>query len=90
MPGVITVPEFVREARDDYTSPTTSTFVHWIPHCRETVSRLEEVRRKSAKYALLLSGECDDGRDICVPSVQPVVCVCVWVVPAGRSQVESP
>lgn len=34
--------DFVREAREDQASPTTSTFVHRIPHCRETVSRVEE------------------------------------------------
>jgi Arf-GAP/SH3 domain/ANK repeat/PH domain-containing protein len=44
MPGLITVSEFVREARDDQSSPTTSTFLHRIPHCRDTVNRLDEVR----------------------------------------------
>ena len=43
MPRVITVGEFVREAREDQASPTTSTFVHRIPQCRETVTRVEEV-----------------------------------------------
>ena len=45
MPGVITVPEFIRETKDDYSSPTTSTFVNRIPQCRETVNKVEEVRR---------------------------------------------
>ena len=44
MPGVITVPDFIRETREDYTSPTTSTFVNRIPQCRETVNRIDEVR----------------------------------------------
>ena len=43
MPGVITVPEFIREAKEDYSSPTTSTFVNRIPQCRETVNKVEEV-----------------------------------------------
>eukprot|EP00092_Neocalanus_flemingeri_P011518 GFUD01012412.1.p1 GENE.GFUD01012412.1~~GFUD01012412.1.p1 ORF type:complete len:919 (+),score=159.22 GFUD01012412.1:108-2864(+) len=42
MPGVITVPEFIRETKEDYSSPTTSTFVNRIPQCRETVNRVEE------------------------------------------------
>jgi len=42
MPGVITVPEFIRETKDDYSSPTTSTFVNRIPQCRETVNKVEE------------------------------------------------
>lgn len=42
MPGVITVGEFVREAKEDQASPTTSTFVHRIPQCRETITRVEE------------------------------------------------
>ena len=37
MPGIITVPEFIRETREDFASPTTSTFVTRIPQCRETV-----------------------------------------------------
>jgi Arf-GAP/SH3 domain/ANK repeat/PH domain-containing protein len=45
MPGPgISVAEFVRETREDQASPTTSTFVQRIPHCRETVTRVEEVR----------------------------------------------
>ena len=39
----ISVGEFVREAREDHASPTTSTFVHRIPQCRETIARVEEV-----------------------------------------------
>jgi len=36
------VPEFIRETKDDYSSPTTSTFVNRIPQCRETVNKVEE------------------------------------------------
>ena len=43
MPGIITVPEFIRETREDFTSPTTSTFVNRIPQCRETVNKIDEV-----------------------------------------------
>lgn len=44
MPGVISVADFIRETRDDNSSPTTSNFVNRIPQCKETVNRLEEVR----------------------------------------------
>ena len=43
MPGVITVPDFIREAKEDFASPTTSTFVNRIPACRETINRIDEV-----------------------------------------------
>jgi Arf-GAP/SH3 domain/ANK repeat/PH domain-containing protein len=44
MPGVIAVSDFVREVREDISSPTTSNFVNRIPQCKETVNKLEEVR----------------------------------------------
>ena len=44
MPGLISVSEFVKEAREDQNSPTTSTFLHRIPQCRDTVNKLDEVR----------------------------------------------
>ena len=44
MPGVITVSDFVRETNEDIKSPTTSSFVHRIPQCKDTVTKLEEVR----------------------------------------------
>ena len=46
MPGVapISAPDFVREVREDFNSPTTSNFVNRIPQCKETVAKLEEVR----------------------------------------------
>jgi hypothetical protein len=47
MPGVISVYDFVRETREDYNSPTTSNFVTRIPQCKETVTKLEEVRTKT-------------------------------------------
>ena len=43
MPGLISVGEFVEETREDYNSPTTSTFVSRMPQCRQTVGQLEEV-----------------------------------------------
>ncbi|XP_024083772.1 arfGAP with SH3 domain, ANK repeat and PH domain-containing protein isoform X1 [Cimex lectularius] len=42
MPGLIGVNEFVDETREDYNSPTTSTFVSRMPQCRQTISNLEE------------------------------------------------
>ena len=43
MPGVISASDFIRETREDLSSPTTSNFVTRIPQCKETVSKLEEV-----------------------------------------------
>lgn len=43
MPGLITVSDFVEESREDYNSPTTSTFVSRMPQCRQTITALEEV-----------------------------------------------
>lgn len=43
MPSLISVNEFVDETRDDYNSPTTSTFVSRMPQCRQTIASLEEV-----------------------------------------------
>lgn len=43
MPGLIGVSEFVDETREDYNSPTTSTFVSRMPQCRQTITCLEEV-----------------------------------------------
>lgn len=43
MPGLIAVSEFVEETREDYNSPTTSTFVSRMPQCRQTITALEEV-----------------------------------------------
>ncbi|CAB0016648.1 unnamed protein product [Nesidiocoris tenuis] len=42
MPGLIGVSEFVEETREDYNSPTTSTFVSRMPQCRQTITHLEE------------------------------------------------
>jgi Arf-GAP/SH3 domain/ANK repeat/PH domain-containing protein len=43
MPGGISVSDFLRETREDLSSPTTSNFVTRIPQCKETVNKLEEV-----------------------------------------------
>jgi len=43
MQELISVKEFVDETKEDYHSPTTSTFVDLIPRCRYTVTKLEEV-----------------------------------------------
>lgn len=42
MPGLMSVAEFVEETREDYNSPTTSTFVSKMPQCRQTIGSLEE------------------------------------------------
>lgn len=42
-PALIGISEFVEETRDDYNSPTTSTFASRMPDCRQTISILEEV-----------------------------------------------
>lgn len=43
-PALIGIAEFVEETRDDYNSPTTSTFASRMPDCRQTIAILEEVR----------------------------------------------
>jgi Arf-GAP/SH3 domain/ANK repeat/PH domain-containing protein len=43
MPGGIPGSDFLRETREDLSSPTTSNFVTRIPQCKETVNKLEEV-----------------------------------------------
>jgi hypothetical protein len=45
MPGLIGVSEFVEETKEDYHSPTTSTFCSRMSQCRQTISALEEVSR---------------------------------------------
>ncbi len=57
MPGVIAVSDFVREVREDFSSPTTSNFVSRIPQCKESVGKLEEVRTKLIRF-LPLASEC--------------------------------
>ncbi|KAJ0182674.1 hypothetical protein K1T71_002043 [Dendrolimus kikuchii] len=42
MPGLIGIGEFIEETREDYSSPTTSTFVSRMPQCRQTITALEE------------------------------------------------
>lgn len=42
-PALIGISEFVEETRDDYNSPTTSTFASRMPDCRQTIAVLEEV-----------------------------------------------
>ncbi|XP_030382329.1 arfGAP with SH3 domain, ANK repeat and PH domain-containing protein isoform X2 [Scaptodrosophila lebanonensis] len=41
-PALIGISEFVEETRDDYNSPTTSTFASRMPDCRQTIGILEE------------------------------------------------
>lgn len=49
MPGLIAVSEFVDETREDYNSPTTSTFVSRMPQCRQTITSLEEVSTRMTR-----------------------------------------
>jgi len=53
MPGLIAVSEFVEETREDYNSPTTSTFVSRMPQCRQTITSLEEVSKDRRCYPRL-------------------------------------
>lgn len=39
----ISVTDFLKETWEDFNSPTTSTFVSRLNHCRATVTTLEEV-----------------------------------------------
>jgi len=60
MPGVITVPEFIREAQEDYKSPTTSTFVNRIPQCRETVNKIDEALSQDKESLMKLKKSVKD------------------------------
>jgi hypothetical protein len=75
MPGLISVAEFVKEAREDQASPTTSTFLHRIPQCRDTVNKLDEVRGggevvNSVRWAV--PGVCVSGFEIY--KIHPPIC----------------
>lgn len=43
MPTLVGVTEFVKETKDDYHSPITSTFVSRMAQFKNTISTLEEV-----------------------------------------------
>lgn len=43
MPECVSVPEFLQEVLDDWSSPTTSSFTSKMISCRNTVYLLEEV-----------------------------------------------
>lgn len=45
MPTLVGVAEFVKETKDDYHSPITSTFVSRMAQFKNTISQLEEVRK---------------------------------------------
>ncbi|KAG8226408.1 hypothetical protein J437_LFUL012504 [Ladona fulva] len=60
MPGLIGVSEFVEETREDYNSPTTSTFVSRIPQFRQTIAALEENVYYQLHAALSEKLLCDD------------------------------
>jgi len=62
--------DFLKEAWDDYNSPTTSTFVLRLGQCRSTVSNLEEVggvtsRCSELQLANALIPYADDVRPVC-------------------------
>ena len=44
MPALMSVAEFIEETREDFQSPTTSTFTRKMSSCRQTIGSLEEVR----------------------------------------------
>lgn len=54
MPGLIGIGEFIDETREDYSSPTTSTFVSRMPQCRQTINALEEVSNLKNIFELLI------------------------------------
>ena len=44
MPEQIAIADFISQTWEDVNSPTTSTFVKKMGHCRNTVGAIEEVR----------------------------------------------
>lgn len=43
MPELISVDEFIAETLEDYSSPTTSSFITKMTSCRNSVNHIEEV-----------------------------------------------
>lgn len=43
MPEFISVEEFISETLEDYSSPTTSSFITKMTSCRNSVNNIEEV-----------------------------------------------
>ena len=54
MPEQITVADFITQTWDDVNSPTTSTFVKRMEHCRNTVAAIEEVGDLQINFLLKL------------------------------------
>uniref|UniRef100_A0A182J4U7 ArfGAP with SH3 domain, ANK repeat and PH domain-containing protein n=1 Tax=Anopheles atroparvus TaxID=41427 RepID=A0A182J4U7_ANOAO len=75
MPELIGVGEFLEETREDYNSPTTSTFVSRMAQCRQTIAALEETldfdregltKLKKAVKAIHNSGNTHVDNEMCL------------------------
>ncbi|XP_035788906.1 arfGAP with SH3 domain, ANK repeat and PH domain-containing protein-like isoform X1 [Anopheles albimanus] len=75
MPELIGVSEFLEETREDYNSPTTSTFVSRMAQCRQTIAALEETldfdregltKLKKAVKAIHNSGNTHVDNEMCL------------------------
>lgn len=73
MPEFISVDEFIAETLEDYSSPTTSSFITKMTSCRNSVNNIEEV---GCLYSLIIPS-----------SVQGICYILLALIPATLTAV---